>query len=510
MGEMPEMSQPKSFNEILAEYESAIDAGRNPDPQVYLERYPEHREELEKFFADQDRIDAMAKPLHSGGGVPALPDLALPTVSYRASGSLTSQERPASNNLPVISGYEILEELGRGGMGVVYKATDQRLKRLVALKMIGAGGQAAAADLARFRTEAEAIARFQHPNIVQVHEIGEYEGKPFFSLEFCIEGSLSQKTNGIPLPPKDAAQVVETLARAVDYAHQRGVIHRDLKPANVLLQSLSTDTQGRHEKDSTSLCLDTSVVQICPKITDFGLAKKLDETGQTATGAIMGTPSYMSPEQAGGDTKTVGPAADIYALGAILYECLTGRPPFRGSSHMDVIRQVLSDDPVPPSRLQPKTPRDLETICLKCLQKRPKRRYATAADLADDLRHFLAGEPIRARPVGVLERIWKWAKRKPAAAGFLVMLLVFLGAASALLINAEVRRQTLLVRQQTLEGEIDQTLKEVARLHMEFGDMLVKLTKDRKKVEHDKWVKDTNAVMENWQTQLRVRFKRAV
>jgi WD40 repeat protein len=312
-----------------------------------------------------------------------------------------TESPPSAPTFPSIPGYEILGELGRGGMGVVYKARQVQLNRLVALKMILAGGHAGPADLARFRTEAEAIARLQHPHIVQIHEIGEHEGKPYFSLEFCAAGSLAGKLDGTPLPPMEAARLVETLARAMEAAHQKGIVHRDLKPANVLLL-----------EDGT------------PKITDFGLAKKLNEAGQTATGAVMGTPSYMAPEQAGmaspGRKSEVTPAADVYALGAILYELLTGRPPFRAPSALDTLLQVVSDDPVPPRQLQSKTPKDLETICLKCLQKEPAKRYASALALAEDLRRYQAGEPILARPVGVLERGWRWCQRKPLVATLLV------------------------------------------------------------------------------------------
>jgi hypothetical protein len=311
-------------------------------------------------------------------------------------------------SLAAIPGYELLSELGRGGMGVVYKARQTKLNRLVALKMILAGGHAGAADLARFQTEAEAIARLQHPNIVQVHEVGEHEGKPFFSLEFCAGGSLARKLGGTPLPTGEAAKLVETLARAMQEAHARHVIHRDLKPANVLLL-----------EDGT------------PKVTDFGLAKKLDEAGQTQSGAVMGTPSYMAPEQAGGQTSDIGPLADVYALGAILYECLTGRPPFKAATAVDTLLQVVSDEPVPPTQLQSKVPRDLETICLKCLQKEPRKRYASAREMADDLRRFLNNEPIRARPVGRVERGWRWCRRNPAVAALLgLLLLVFAAGAT--------------------------------------------------------------------------------
>jgi hypothetical protein len=301
-----------------------------------------------------------------------------------------------------VSGYEILRELGRGGMGVVYEARHLRLNRVVALKMILAGAHAGADQLERFRTEAEAIARLQHANIVQVFEVGEHDGRPYLALEFCTGGSLEQKLNGTPLPPQEAAGLVETMARAMHTAHQKGVIHRDLKPANVLLAEHGS-----------------------PKITDFGLAKKFGEPGQTASGAVMGTPSYMAPEQAGykpdAQVKEIGPACDVYALGAILYECLTGRPPFKAATALDTLIQVVSDEPVPPAQLQPKTPRDLETICLRCLHKEARRRYMTAQELADDLRRFLEGEPIRARPVGRAERAAKWAKRKPAVAALVLV-----------------------------------------------------------------------------------------
>jgi len=295
-------------------------------------------------------------------------------------------------------------------MGVVYKARHQKLNRLVALKMILAGSHAGAADLARFQTEAEAIARLQHPNIVQVHEIGEHEGKPFFSLEFCGGGSLAQKLGGTPLPAREAAELLETLARAMQAAHDQDIIHRDLKPANVLLTKKGV-----------------------PKITDFGLAKKLDEAAQTQSGAVMGTPSYMAPEQAAGESSVVGPLADVYTLGAILNECLTGRPPFKAATSLETILQVTMDEPVPPSQLQSKTPKDLETICLKCLQKKPEKRYDTATHLADDLGRFLRGEPIHARPVGRVERCWRWCRRNPVVTALLgtVAATLILGTAVA-------------------------------------------------------------------------------
>jgi eukaryotic-like serine/threonine-protein kinase len=294
-------------------------------------------------------------------------------------------------------------------MGVVYKARQNKLRRTVALKMILGGGHASGADLERFRTEGEAIARLQHPHIVQIYEVGEHNGLPYFSLEFCGGGSLEKKLAGTPLPPREAAALVEKLAQAMQAAHDQHVIHRDLKPANVLLA-----------EDGT------------PKITDFGLAKKLDEVGKTQTGSIMGTPSYMAPEQAGGKSKDLGPACDIYALGAVLYDCLTGRPPFRAATPLDTVMQVVSEEPVPPTQLNAKLPRDLETICLKCLQKEAAKRYSSAANLAQDLRRFLAGEPIEARPVSAAERAAKWVKRRPLVAALAAVILLLLVAGTAI------------------------------------------------------------------------------
>ena len=295
---------------------------------------------------------------------------------------------------PEVPGYEILGTLGRGGMGVVYKARQTGLNRLVALKMIIGGSLAGEKQLARFRIEAEAVAQLRHPNIVQIYDIGEVEGMPFVSLEFLDGGDLAGRLDSTPQPGMAAAELMATLARAIHAAHQARIVHRDLKPANVLLAGDGT-----------------------PKITDFGLAKRLEsEDHQTQSGDIMGTPSYMAPEQALGRTKDVGPAADIYALGAILYEVLTGRPPLKGETVMETVRLVIHEDPVPPSRLVPRLARDLETICLKCLNKDPQRRYATAEELADDLDRYREGRPIKARPTTVWVRGYKWAKRRPVAA----------------------------------------------------------------------------------------------
>jgi non-specific serine/threonine protein kinase/serine/threonine-protein kinase len=363
-------------------------AGEQPQAAAYHARFPELAQGLSRTDADT-------------------PGPAAPTAG------------PGTAGRPTVPGYEILRELGRGGMGVVYQARQVSLNRSVALKVILAGPHAGGEQKARFRIEAEAVARLQHPNIVQIHEVGEHDGHAYLALEFVDGDNLARRQAGTPLPPAPAARLVETLALAVDYAHRHGVVHRDLKPANVLLTADGT-----------------------PKVTDFGLAKRLDvDVGRTRSGDVLGTPSYMAPEQASGEGKLIGSAADVYALGAILYECLTGRPPFRGATVLATLWQVGTQEPVPPGRLQPGLPCDLETICLKCLHKEPARRYPSAAALAEDLRRFQAREPIVARPVGPLERGWKWARRRPgpAAAVALAVLLVVGLAISSLLISQRER-----------------------------------------------------------------------
>jgi serine/threonine-protein kinase len=293
--------------------------------------------------------------------------------------------------------------VGRGGVGIVYRARHVALNRVVALKMILAGGHASADQLARFRREAKAIARLQHPNVVQIYEVGEIDGLPFCALEFAADGNLAKKLAGTPLPSREAAELVQTLARAMHAAHRAGIIHRDLKPANVLLAGGTV------------------------KVTDFGLAKKLDESaGPTVSGAVMGTPSYMAPEQAQGRTKEIGPATDIYGLGAILYECLTGRPPFRAATVMETLWLVIGSNPVPPARLNQSVPRALQTICLKCLQRQPGQRYASAEALAEDLQRWLDGEAIQARPPSLWERIVPRSRWPVSAVGLpaLVLLIV--------------------------------------------------------------------------------------
>jgi WD40 repeat protein/serine/threonine protein kinase len=364
---------------------------------------------------DHDSLDAPSQNSDS--------DATLPQAKSATEGSAIRPEVP---------GFIIERELGRGGMGVVYLARQKDLNRLVALKMILAGAHAGPRERERFRIEAQAAAQLQHANIVQIHEIGEAEGHPYLALEYVAGSSLAARLTGNPWPARDAARLIEPIALAIHHAHERGIIHRDLKPANVLL-STPGDSAGSQKADATKPGPESRLPMLVPKITDFGLAKQLNEVerreqgaGPTRSGAVMGTPSYIAPEQASGRGGLVGPAADVYSLGAILYEMLTGRPPFRGETQLDTLLQVMADDPIPPRQLQPKVPRDLETICLKCLQKETWRRYISAAELADDLRRFMDNEPIQARPVSAAHRMVKWARRKPALA------LLIAGASTAI------------------------------------------------------------------------------
>jgi WD40 repeat protein/predicted Ser/Thr protein kinase len=375
----------------------------------------------------QDQLERLT------AGRPAAPDVAgpdpCPAFLRRLKEELlppAGTDRMPPSPLPQVPGYDVLEELGRGGMGVVYRARQVTLGRLVALKMLRAGEEDQ--HPARLRAEAAALARLQHPNIVQVHEVGEHDGRPFLVLEYVEGGCLAQRC-GKPHEPRAAAELVRTLAEATHAAHRQGVTHRDLKPGNVLLTADGT-----------------------PKITDFGLAKlaagpagpdgsagRPGPEALTRTGQVLGTPQYMAPEQADHRLGPVGPATDVYALGAILYELVTGRPPFDGPTALDVLSRLLSEEALPPSRLQPGLPRDLATVCLKCLHKEPRRRYASAWELAEDLRRFRAGEPIRARPAGAAERVWRWARRNPTLALLTASVSVLALATVAVSVGAAVR-----------------------------------------------------------------------
>jgi serine/threonine-protein kinase len=383
---------------IIALVEEILESGKSPEDACRdcPELLPTVRHRLRKFRSVEAELGAMFPP-RSGSGM-----------------SSHSSHHRIPDKLPIIPGYQVEEQIGSGGMGVVYRARHLRLNRLVALKMMIAGGFASPRDLERFKREAEAVAALRHPNIVQVYDAGEHECIPYFTMEFMEGGTLVKQIAGTPQPAKDAAGIVAVLARAVDVAHQNGIVHCDIKPGNVLRAADGT-----------------------PKIADFGLARRL-EGGQGETvmleGGRAGTPSYMAPEQITGPSGGPGSHArsvDIYGLGALLYEMLTGRPPFRGESPAETQRQVMRDEPIPPGRLNPRTPRDLATICLKCLQKDPQGRYATALDLAEDLERFLTGNPIKARPVSALERMVRWTRRNPAPAGLIL-------AAAAMVVVAAV------------------------------------------------------------------------
>lgn len=312
-----------------------------------------------------------------------------------------------------IPGYEMLGTLGDGGMGIVYKARHLRLNRVVAIKVLRAGAHARPDQRTRFQREAVAAARLKHENIVAIHEVGEHGGQPHLVLEFVESGSLKHRLDGNPQPARSAARLVEAVARAVQHAHEHGIVHRDLKPGNILLL-------GQDGPAAVPLGSAPKEEFFVPKVADFGLAKQLDgEMDPTQTGDIVGTPNYMAPEQAAGRSAEVGPAADVHALGVILYQMLTGQVPYKAENVLETLHEVRHAEPVPPRRIVTKTPRELETICLKCLQKEPARRYPTALSLADDLRRFLDGRPILARPAGSWERVFKWVKRNRLASALI-------------------------------------------------------------------------------------------
>ncbi len=400
------------IDDICRRFEAEWRDGHRPRVADYLVHVPEEgrpalRAELEALECELSRSDETSDPgagsstAHEAPPPPALADA--PTIAPADAATaripgvaprpvpdeatlpprdeatvdlgLADREQPEDGPTRVryFGDYEIIHEVARGGMGVVFRARQVSLNRTVALKMILAGQLANDTEVKRFYTEAEAAANLDHPGIVPIFEVGQHEGQHYFSMGFVEGQSLSQRLAEGPLPAREAAELIRRVSEAIEYAHQRGVIHRDLKPANILL-----DPDGN------------------PRVTDFGLAKKIQgDSGLTGSGQIMGTPSYMPPEQASGQRGEVGPAADVYALGATLYALVTGRPPFQAATPMDTVIQVISDEPVPPRRLNASIPRDLETICLKCLEKGQSRRYASASDLAADLRRYLDGEPIR-------------------------------------------------------------------------------------------------------------------
>lgn len=350
--------------------------------------------------------------------------------------------------------YELVEEIARGGMGVVYKANQTKLNRVVALKMILSGQLASEQDVRRFYSEAEAAANLDHPGIVPIYEVGEYNDQHYFSMAFVEGTSLAAAISKGPLPPQAATQITKSVAEAMAYAHEQGVIHRDLKPANVLLARLEETTASQR---AHAVSLEVEGIEpgwYEPKVTDFGLAKTMEGDSQlTGTGQILGTPNYMPPEQAGGDTEQIGPAADVYSLGAVLYCLLTGHPPFQAASVMDTLRQVLEQDPVSPKEQNPEVPKDLETIALKCLEKDQQKRYESAQVLADECGRFLTGQPILARPVSQPERLWRWCQRHPVVAGLLLAIVLVMAIGTTISTFWAIRSNQNEQRAITLAGQ---------------------------------------------------------
>jgi serine/threonine protein kinase len=388
-------------------------------------------------------------------------------------GARPGTDRQPSKDLsgPLLPGYEILGELGRGGMAVVYKARQKTLDRLVALKVVDADPRANPELVARSRAEASAVAQLRHPHVVQIYEVGEHDGLHYLALELVDGPTLADRLAGAPQPSRPAAELVETLARAVHAAHTAGVVHRDLKPSNVLLAPPSHGARG-----------DCTELYGFPKVTDFGIAKRLDadSPGHTRTGFIVGTPDYMAPEQACGRREEVGPAADVYALGVILYEMLVGRPPFKAATSMETMRLLTTEEPMPPRRLQPYVPRDLETICLKCLQKDPNHRYPTALALAEDLRRYAHGEPTLARPPGPAGRVWRWCRRYPLVAGLLAAMVLCLVGGFAYLS----RLTDHLVQSAALESAAQQS-DLLAEVNNSYADVVKRAKAGHLTVTHD-------------------------
>jgi len=457
-GEMNEPSaREQRVNEAIAAYLEAMDAGEAPDPKEFIAAHGDISAELNSFFTNRAEFERMAEPLQPAGGAGTpqaqhddvtLPPASEPTETPTIAPTIVPErnaDAAIGTMVRYFGDYELVEEIARGGMGVVYKARQVSLNRIVALKMILAGQLASEEDVQRFHAEAEAAANLDHPGIVPIYEVGEHEGQHYFSMGFVEGSSLSAKVADGPLTPKEAAEYTKKVAEAVAYAHEKGVIHRDLKPANVLLQAEDT-----HASQNTGTPdLQPSAFSLQPKVTDFGLAKKVEgDSGLTATGQILGTPGYMPPEQASGKIGEVSETADIYSLGAILYCLLTSRPPFQADNPLDTLMQVLEREPVSPRQLNPNVPQDLETICLKCLEKDRHRRYASAQALADELQRFLNDEPIQARPISAPARAWRWCKRKPGLAGLWV-------AVTLLLLTLSIGGPVVAYKQADLRGQAE-------------------------------------------------------
>ncbi|MCI0358545.1 MAG: serine/threonine protein kinase [Planctomycetaceae bacterium] len=419
---------PDPLDQAVAEYLAAVESGAAPDRAALLERFGDISDKLTQFFADHDRLTGLAQPIRAL--IASADDTPRQTGGSDATMTFDPDARPvdlragtATSAGQRIGDYEVIRELGRGGMGVVYQARHVTLNRVVALKMILSGQFATDEDRERFQAEARAAAPLDHPGIVSIYEVGQYLGQPFFAMPLVEGPSLADVLQPGPLPPQIAARLMRKIVDAVAYAHAHGVIHRDLKPANVLLSPMSNVQGPKLEWKPGTLDLG----HWTPCITDFGLAKRLDGESQlTASGQLLGTPTFMSPEQAAGRVREVGPAADIYSLGAILYVMLTGQPPFWSDNPVEVILHVLESDPPLPRTLRPETPRELEWICLKCLEKKPADRYASAQHLADDLDRYLRHEPVEARLPTWGQQLRRWMRRQPVLAWHALCLGLFL------------------------------------------------------------------------------------
>jgi len=437
--------------EAIALYLAAVEAGLKPDQQDMLRRFPDVAAELADFFADQERVERVVKPLRQTAGSLPRPGPLTNAYELPSLSALSAAGEPPGHTF---GDYQLLEEIARGGMGVVFKARQVRLKRLVALKMILAGRLANPADVLRFQAEARAAAGLDHPHIVPIYEVGEHEGQPFFSMKLIEGGSLTDRAPALVADLRRCARLLATVARAVHFAHQRGILHRDLKPANVLL-----DADGQ------------------PYITDFGLAKRLEGPGLddgahlTRTGSLLGTPLYMAPEQATGQ-KQLTTAVDVYSLGTILYWLIARQLPFQAATPFELLWQIAHQEPARPRTLNPCVDRDLETICLKCLEKEPWRRYGSAEALAEDLDRWLAGEPILARPSGSLERLVKWARRRPAWAALLGVSLLAVGS---LLAGLTISNRLIAGKQQ----QTDQALLALGVEKTRTQELLDQQTRDK-------------------------------
>lgn len=471
------------LHEAIAAYLEAIETGAAPDRDLLLEREPELADELAMFFANQDHLGRLAGPPRARSGEPLCDDgeallddrtdIVPEILPYPV--AREAEVDPRRRAFRYFGDYELLGVIARGGMGIVYRARQVSLNRVLALKMIRAGRLASPDDLMRFRLEAEAASHLDHPNIVPIYEVGEHQGHHYFSMKLLDGGNLAVQAERFRDDPRAAGRLMATVARAVHYAHQRGILHRDLKPANILLSGSPDDPPDR----------------LSPVVTDFGLAKRVeapDAGGLTSSGSILGTPSYMAPEQAEGRRESITTAVDIHALGAILYELSVGKPPFRGDSVLEILRQVREQEPVRPRSIDPRVPRDLETIILKCLEKSPSRRYHSAEALAADLDRWLANMPIQARPATPLERLVKWARLRPAAAAAIA-----LAGCAALATALAIRGLVSTARLQTDIERAGRALNTATHKRLEAESQLVD-------VEDDTYFKQLSAAELAWQT----------